>query len=97
MTDEAKLLNQINRGERAKRILENELFIEACQKSRADIFEELELTKWDDRERREFLDKELRALKRIVEHLKTLMITGDAASKNLRDPSKITRMIHGRR
>lgn len=92
MTDKNEI---IQRGERARRVLENELFIEACQRARDDIFEELELTSWDDRERREFLDKELRALKRIIGYLKTLMLTGDAASKQLRDPSKVRRIFNG--
>lgn len=92
MTDKHEV---IQRGERAKRVLEDELFIEACQMARADIFQELEMTKWDDRERREFLDKELRALKRIIGYLKTLMLTGDAVSKQLRDPSKVRRILNG--
>lgn len=93
MADDDKLREQMDRGERARRILEDELFVEACKKARDSIFTEFEDSKWDDRERREFLDKQLRALKNIVSYIKVVMINGDAASKELREPSKLKRVI----
>ena len=93
-----KLNEQRDRGEHAKRLLEDPLFVEACKKVRDDIFEEFELTKWNDRDRREFLDKELRAFKRVLTYLKGWMLTGEEARKELvrlKDPSRIRRMMSG--
>lgn len=90
-----RLREREDRGHRAKQILENPLFIEATKKARENIISEQELTRWDEAEKREFLDKELRALKRIVGHLQNVMIDGDAASKELRMPSKFGRLKRG--
>lgn len=86
-----KLREQSTRGAQARKILEDSLFVEATKRVRDDIFAELEMTRWNDREEREWLDKELRAMKRVVAYLKQVMLTGDAASKELRQPNRIVR------
>lgn len=90
--DESLKRRQADRGERAKRVLENELVIEAFEKMEKDIIEGWKKTAPDDdrgRHNAYLLDRLLRNFKAQFEQY---LITGKAAQKellNINSPSKI--------
>lgn len=100
MTDEAKLHRQASRGERARRIIEDELVVEAFAKIEAgivDIFKQTAIS--DDATRRQARES-LGLLTNLREQLRQTIVTGDFSAKELlriQEESKLKRLIHGRR
>jgi hypothetical protein len=98
MTDESKLRKQQERGDRAKRLLENELLVEAFEKIEADILDKWQNSAADEKEQRDNAYLMHRLLQNLKAQIKQIVITGDGATKELlrlNDPSKIRRLING--
>lgn len=96
MTDEAKLQRQADRGERAKRLLGNDLLIEALDAIEAEIDQSWKSSLADDEEIRRNAYLMYRLLQNFRQQFKQAVVTGKAARKellNLKDPSKVRRML----
>lgn len=96
MSDEGKLRRQHDRGERAKQLMQNELLTEAFDEIEKAIMERFKESRADEKELREDAHRSIRLLSHIKGHLKHVMVTGEAARKellNIKDPSKIKRMF----
>lgn len=99
MADETKLLAQANRGERAKRILEDPLYVEAFGKIEAELIERFKTSEVSDSDGHRNIRESLKLLNNLQSEFKQIMITGDGARKELlriREESKLRRMLHGR-
>lgn len=99
MADETKLLAQANRGERAKRIIEDPVFVDAVEKIEASLIDVFRDSKLADDDSRRYARESLGLLTRLREEINRIMITGDGARKELlriREESKLRRMLHGR-
>lgn len=99
MTDEVKLRQQADRGERAKRVLENELVKEAFESMEKTIMDAWRLSAADEDGARNNAYLMYRLLQNLKQQFAHMVATGEAANKQLlqiNDPSKIRRMISGR-
>lgn len=100
MTDEAKLRQQVDRGERAKRVLENELVIEAFEKLEQTIVDSWKGSRADEEKQRDNAYVMYRLLQNFKQQFKAAITNGEVARKELlriQDESKLKRVIHGRR
>lgn len=99
MADESKLMTQANRGERATRILEDPVFVEAIDKIEASLIGVFKDSKLADDDGRRYARESLGLLTLLREELRHVMITGSDARKELlriRKESKLRSMINGR-
>ena len=93
----AKLKTQADRGNRAKRLLENELFSEALEKIENDIVEAWKRSGGRDEDQRRNAYLMLRLFQNFKQHFITIINTGQHAEKELlklREKSKLRRMIN---
>lgn len=98
MADEAKLRLQQNRGERAKRLLENDLILDAFQKIEAEIMAAWKGSAADDEKGRYNAYLMFRLLQNFKQQFTHAVATGEAAGKQLlqiKDPSKLKRIFNG--
>lgn len=101
MADEGKLREQVSRGENARRILESELVQEVFKKMDERIVTSIRESVGDESDIRERAYLMLRLLENFKSEFKTMVLTGDAASKELlrvKDPNPVMRILkNGRR
>lgn len=100
MADEGKLRQQAERGERAKRLLENELLQEAFASVEKAIDDGWKGTSAHEKEQRENAYMMHRLLGNFREHIAQVVRTGDGAAKQLlriEQESKLKRFVNGRR
>ena len=98
MSDEHELKRQADRGDRAKRLLENELINEAFDKIESEIMDAWRNSPADAEQERYNAYLMYRLLMNFKGQFKQAVAHGEAASKQLlqiRDPSKFKRMING--
>lgn len=98
MTDEAKLRKQQDRGERAQRVLENELVQEAFDEIEKTIMQAWKDSPADAEKERYNAYLMYRLFNNFRSHFDHIVRTGEAANNELlqiKDPSKLRRMING--
>lgn len=83
MTDDGKLMQQVERADKAKSVLENPLFMEAMEAISARIVEGFTQSPPDATDLRERSYIALKLHQNIREHLETYIKTGDFASREL--------------
>lgn len=89
MFDSESILRQREqRGEEAKRLLDNPLLIEAFASVERDIMTELARLDTDNDKRQDALCRDLRALRRIKTKFDGYVSTGEAAKRTLLDVLK---------
>jgi hypothetical protein len=66
----------VNRGEQAKRLLENPMFAEACEKARDALRRLWEGTEWGDREARDWYYAQVAAIDSIEKALRRYLDAG---------------------
>jgi hypothetical protein len=96
MADEGKLREQASRGESARRVLENELIQEVFAKMDERIVTSIRESVGDESDIRERAYLMLRLLENFKAEFKAMVLTGDAASKELlrvKDPPQFMRML----
>jgi hypothetical protein len=81
---EDQLETAMNRGQRARELLENELLIEAFAKLEADYITGWRTTRVADKEAREKLWLALNIVGKVQDHLKTIVAGGKLAQTELR-------------
>lgn len=69
----------INRGERARRILEDELFVEAVAQIERECFEAWKAASWKEADKREALYRQMKALGEVQTRLRAIMEGGKVA------------------
>lgn len=72
-----------DRGARARRILEDDIYRDAFEKLRASLMKAFEHSRPDDREARERAYLELRLLTALERDLETIMQTGEMAGRQI--------------
>jgi hypothetical protein len=100
MADEGKLREQVSRGENARRIIESDLVQEVLGKMDKRILDSIRESAGDEQDIRERAYLMFRLLENFKAEFKSLVLTGDAASKELlrvKDPPKFMRMLNVRR
>lgn len=98
--DEGKLRQQLDRAERAKRILGNELVKEAFEAIEKTILDAWKNSAADEDRERNNAYLMHRLLQNFKQQFTAAVANGKVAQKELlrvNDPSKLTRMIHGKR
>jgi len=96
MADEGKLREQASRGENARRILESELVKDVFAKMDERIMGSIRDSLGDESDIRERAYLMLRLLDNFKAEFKSMVLSGDAASKELlrvKEPSKLMRAI----
>ena len=93
MTDEAKLRQEVTRGERAKRLLENELLAEALEKIEKQIDDAWKESHADAEEIRRNAYLMHRLLQNLKSEISRIAITGDHASKKITTIKKPLRIF----
>jgi len=88
MTDEVKLRKEISRGDRAKTIIEDELFKETVVAIKANYMSQFLATSFKDSDGRTAIWIAIHQLDKILGHLTELMNTGKLASKQLEEIKK---------
>lgn len=83
------LEKEIERGRRAKILLENELFVEALALIRENIHREFENSKSMDKEGREDCYRQLKATNEIERHIISVMNTGEMAKKQKEEQTRL--------
>lgn len=83
MADEGKLRVQHDRGERAKRLLENELIVEAFEKIEAEITESWRNSAVDEAEKRHNAYLMGLLLERFKQHFRVIVAGGEKAQIDL--------------
>lgn len=76
--------DEINRGEQARRILEDELYVEAVTAVERDCFEAWKATKWNEQDKRESIYRQLKALGEVQTRL-TATLEGGKIARSLLD------------
>lgn len=92
MTDESKARTQMDRGERAERILAEPLVKEAFEKIEAEIIEAWKNSAADDERGRENAFLLQRLLRNFREHFEQWVRTGEAAKRELLEIEKQSRL-----
>lgn len=92
MTDESKARTQMDRGERANRILAEPLVKEAFDKIRAEIIEAWENSAADDERGRHNAYLLQRLLRNFESHFKQIVRTGEAAKRELLEIEKESKL-----
>lgn len=98
--DEGKLREQASRGEHARRIIDSDLVQEVFGKMEKRIFDSIRESLGDEKDIRERAYLMFRLLENFKAEFKSIVLTGDAASKELlrlKEPSKLMRVINARR
>jgi hypothetical protein len=96
MADEGKLREQASRGENARRILESELVKDVFAKMDERIVTSIRESVGDESDIRERAYLMLRLLENFKAEFKTMVLTGEAASRELlrvKDPHPVMRML----
>ena len=83
LQDEAKRRDEVNRGERAKRILDDTLFKEAVEAVRDDIYGAFASSGIADDDARRIARLRLDVLNRVLKDLEHHMQTGELATEQL--------------
>ena len=83
MTDEIKLIRQTSRAARATALLNDELLVEAFAASRQQLIDAIIMSRDDASDLREARYRDIKALERVQEHLKSMVIDGKLAQKEL--------------
>ena len=97
MSDEAKLMAQANRGERAKRILDDPLFIEGFEKLEEELIRQFRFSDVGDSDGHRHVRESLKLLNNLRDEFKRVLITGDNARKEItriREKSRIRRALN---
>lgn len=95
MASEDKLRRDMDRGTRAKALLQNELLQEAFDKIETFLITQWQESKASEPELREDAWRSQKLLKNLKSHLSHIVTTGDNANKELlrmKDPSLLERM-----
>ncbi len=71
--------DEIERGHRAKRILEDEIFVEAIANIEKECFDAWKLSSWKDADKRESIYRQMKALGEIQTRLRAVMEGGKVA------------------
>lgn len=79
---------EIERAGRARRLIEDELFVDAKEKLRASILKAFEDSRPEDTSQRERLYLEMKLLKSLVKDLETIMQTGELAGRQIERQSR---------
>ena len=93
--DEAKLRRSLARGDRARRLIEDELVVEALDTIEKQLIQAWQESRADEEEQRRNAYLMQRLLKNFREHFQKLVRDGDASGKELlrlRDPSALSRL-----
>lgn len=77
-----------DRGERANRIINDDLFLEAEQRLRASILQAFERSRPEDVQARERAYLELTLLNRLIGDFKSLIASGTLAARNINEARK---------
>lgn len=96
MSDEGKLREQVARGERARKFFEDTLVQEVFAKMDQKIMGSIRESLGDETEIRERAYLMLRLLENFKAEFRTMLNTGEAASKELlrtKEPTKLMRAI----
>lgn len=83
MTDEGQRREEQERGEKAKRVLENEIFQEAKAVLSQNILNELVNTRPEEWKKREHLYRMIHSLNDVVNYMDQIMRTGEMAREQL--------------
>jgi len=86
--DEIKEQKEIDRGIKAKKIMEEGLIPEAFALMKHNIFAQFEGSKASDSEGREQLWYQINAIKQVEKHLKQVLDTGKMAEASRQERSK---------
>jgi hypothetical protein len=73
----------IRRGENARRILEDDLFVEAVETIKQQCFEAWKATSWNETDKREAIHRQFKALGEIETRLRSIMEGGKVAKSML--------------
>ena len=79
---------EINRGERAKQVLNNEIYKEAFTALRAELYDGFCKTKFKDSDERDEIWRKQQAVDFIENYLKEVMETGEIARQSLLQKTK---------
>ena len=88
MSDEQQLYTEVDRAERAKQILEHDLYKEAFTLIRTNLLADIENSKTGQSEIREEAWRKLHVLKELERYFRTIMQTGEMAKISLRERFK---------
>lgn len=94
MSEEFQLLRESDRGQKAKDVLNNEVFTEAFSVIRESLHQKFELSKASDKDVREEAYRYLKVLVEIERHITTVMNTGKMADMMLSEREKKLKRIH---
>ena len=84
---------ELRRGEQARQVIENEIYVEAWQKLRDGIIHMWETCPIRDKEGQHELKLELKLLKEVRHHLETTMNTGKMAKIQIERDSMFKRTV----
>lgn len=79
---------EINRGERAKQVLENELYKEAFAKLREQLIQGFEQTNFKQSDERDEIWRKLQSANFVQDYLEEVMETGKIARETLAQKAK---------
>ena len=72
---------EISRGERARQVLEDEMFKEAMTAIKAEVYRKFLATSFDQKEERDELWRKSQTIEALEGYLKSVMISGKLASQ----------------
>ena len=78
---------EISRGERARQVLQDEMFQEAMTAIKAEIYNKFLNTRFDQKEEREELWRKSQVAESLEGYLRRVMTSGKMASKNKEQPT----------
>ena len=81
--NEGKLREEVERGNRAKQLIKNEILTETFDVLHQRYIDELVSTKSDESEKRERLYNALTALQHVKAHIESVAMTGEMAAQQL--------------
>lgn len=88
MDERAKLTEEAQRGESARQLMENPLFVEAVQTVESRIVEAMRNCDTQSRDQHQTLILSLQLLGQITKHIRTVADTGRMAEIQLRKPMR---------
>ena len=83
--NEGHLREEMERGNRAKQLIKNEIFTETFDVLHQRYIDELVSTKSDESEKRERLYNAVRALQHVKDHIESVATTGEMAAQQMND------------
>lgn len=83
MNQEQKAQEEVNRGDRARDIIENELYQDALVSIKGELFMKLENTKFHESEQRDEIWRQLQTVKWFEQYLQQVLETGKLGRQTL--------------